>query len=213
MWNILSSMQILTSFPGFEIFISEKRDGDFRKKEIFPEIKRSSKQIHGTAICTITRENADVSFEWYDGVYTGEKWITIGTMCADCPVIILMGEGECAAVHSGWRGTKAHIVQCAIGGFSTPHERIRGYIWPHISGDSYEVQEDFLEHFDEKYFTKKEGKIYCDLASVILDDMIKSWILSSNITVSDRDTFRDLEYQSYRRDRNTGIGLVGVKMI
>ena len=206
-------MRILTSFPWFEIFISEKNDGDFRKREIFPEIKRPLKQVHGTEIHTITGENKDVWFEGCDGTYTHEKWITIGALCADCPVIILMGQGECTAVHSGWRGTKSHIVQYAIEKFSTPYERIRAYIWPHISRDSYEVQEDFLEHFDEKYFTQKEGKIYCDLASVIIDDMITSWIPSSNITMSDIDTFSDLDYQSYRRDRNTGIGLVGVKIM
>ncbi len=206
-------MHTISSFPWFEIFISEKSDGDFRKKEIFPDIKRPLKQVHWTEIYAITTENKDISFAWYDGTYTGERWITIGALCADCPVIILMGDGECAAVHSGWRGTEAHIVEYAIEKFSTPHEHIRVYIWPHISGDSYEVQEDFFEHFDEKYFTRKEGKIYCDLASVIVDDILKLWIPVSNIRVSEVDTFSDLEYQSYRRDKNTGIGLTGVRML
>lgn len=99
----------IPDFHGFLVQISEISDGDFRERTTHSEIIRPEKQDHGTMIHTITSENIHTPFSHIDGVYTREKGIPIGSLGADCPTIVLMGDGECATLHSGWRGTKAQI--------------------------------------------------------------------------------------------------------
>jgi YfiH family protein len=206
-------MRIVDTFPWFEIFISEKSDGDIRERDICSDIIRPTKQIHEREVYEVTYENRDTPFSDYDGVYTRCRDITIGSLCADCPVIILMGDGECASLHSGWRGTEAHILHAGLERFSTLREDIRVYIWPHISRDSYEVQVDFLVHFPREYFRFLDEKIYFDIEKYIIDDLISAWIKEEHIKMSPIDTFIDPDFYSYRRDGMIGLGIVGVRMI
>lgn len=206
-------MEILSSFPWFEIYISHKNDGNFRDWLISPEIIRPMCQIHKTNIHEITSENKDIPFSEYDGIYTTVSDITIASLCADCPVIILMGSGECATLHSGWRGTKEHIVDDWVKRFHTPREDIQVYIWPHIHADSYEVQSDFLIHFPRPYFRVSGEKIYFDIVQYIVDDLISLGILESNIIISHIDTFFSFDHFSYRKSGMIWLGMVGVKML
>ena len=205
-------MQILPDFDGFEIFISDIHDGDAVDEGFFPEMIQPGKQIHADHIHTITRENSHIRINDTDGLLTREYNLPIGVRCADCPVIILMGIGECAAIHSGWRGTQMHIVQKAVAMMGNDQQHIRAYIWPHIGKDSYEVQTDFLEHFPSEYFEKKKGRIFFDIRKYICDDLISMWLLEENITVSLIDTYTDKTYHSYRRDPQSGRWIVGVRM-
>ena len=45
-------------------------------------------------------------------------------------------------------------------------------IGPHIMGESYEVQSDFLEHFPKEYFTFRHERIFFSLTQVLLHDLI-----------------------------------------
>jgi polyphenol oxidase len=206
-------MQKLRIFPWFEILISERSDGDFRNRDTHPDIIRPTHQAHGVEIHEVTNKNKNTPFSEVDGIYTRSPDIMIGSLCADCPIIVLMGDGECATLHSGWRGTQLHIVQIWVEKFSTPRENIRAYIWPHISRDSYEVQEDFLVHFPREYFRFLDEKIYFDIEKYIIDDLLWEWIKKENIEMSLIDTYSDADLYSYRRDGTIGLGIVGVRMI
>ena len=205
-------MQTITDFEGFEIFISGIHDGDFHDPETSPDIHRSILQVHGTDIHIFTEKKENFSTH-ADGVYTREKGIIIGAQCADCPIIILMWVSECAVIHSGWRGSRLHIGQKAVMMMTTDQENIRAYIWPHIQRYSYEVQSDFLEYFPSEFFEKKDGKIFFDIGKYIIDDLIAVWLKAQNIIMSPIDTFSNPSYHSYRRDRGSGRGIVGVRIL
>lgn len=121
-------METLDIFPGYEVYVSDIDDGDFRRKDLYPEFLRPEKQLHETLVHTVTSTDKYLPFAGVDGVYTKEKDIAIGSLCADCPVIVLMGESECASLHSGWRGSKKHILYEGLKYFHTPRDRIRAYI-------------------------------------------------------------------------------------
>ena len=95
------------------------------------EIIRPSHQGHDTEI-TEFQSNTLNTLNNIDGIYTKEYHKQIGALCADCPIIICMGKGECAVIHSGWRGTKKHIIRHALELFSTPLGNIQIFIGPHI---------------------------------------------------------------------------------
>ena len=122
------TMQILTDFEDFEIFISDIHDGDALGENFFPEMVQPENQIHADSIHIVIRENNSLRPKDVDGLVTREYDLPIGVRCADCPVIILMGSGECAAIHSGWRGTQLHIGQKAVAMMITRREEIRAYI-------------------------------------------------------------------------------------
>ncbi len=213
LWNIpFANMQILTDFEGFEIFISDIHDGDALEGHFFPEMVQPENQIHSDSIQRITREDVNIRPKDVDGLLTREYDLPIGVRCADCPVIILMGSDECAAIHSGWRGTQLHIGQKAVAMMITRREEIRAYIWPHIQGYSYEVQSEFLEYFPSEYFERKDEKIFFDIGKYIIDDLVAIWLKTENIIMSSIDTCSNPSYHSYRRDRASGRGIVGVRM-
>lgn len=194
-------MIYIHTFSWYEIALSEKCDWDFHDPLHMPEFHRPRFQDHGTSIHTLTRENVGLPFSHCDGVYTELENTWIGSLTADCPILIIMGQSECAVVHSGWRGTKSGIWEQALRAFSTSRESLRVMIGPHIMGESYEVQSDFLEHFPKEYFTFRHERIFFSLTQVLLHDLIALWIKREHIFIDTHDTFLSNNFHSYRREK------------
>ena len=192
-------MQDMILFPWFNILVSEVSDGNFSDQWVHPEIIRPEHQAHGNTIHTVA-SLSDMRFSEVDWVYTQMEGLSIWALCADCPIVILMWEWECAAIHCWWRSTKAMILKNALSLFHTPPKNIKAYIWPHIQKKSYEVGTDFLEHFPEKYFSFIDKKIFFDIESVLIDTLTSAPLLRENIVSHGGDTFSDKKYFSYRRD-------------
>lgn len=62
-------MEVIDTFPGFEISISHMSDGDMRNREIFSDIIRPYPQDHGITIAEYS-ENGIKEFSHIDGIYT-----------------------------------------------------------------------------------------------------------------------------------------------
>ena len=88
-----------------------------------------------------------------DALITDRTKIAIGVFTADCVPVILVDtrKGVIAAVHSGWKGTKALIVSKTIErlqeNYGSRAKDIRVYIGPHIGGCCYEVSKELIEEF------------------------------------------------------------------
>lgn len=206
-------METLTLFPGFEINISHMADGDMRNTSIRPDIYRPYPQLHSTDMVEYLWKNED-ELKNIDGIYTQLHDVFIWALCADCPVLLFMGNNEIAAVHSGWRGSKAHICSVAVKFFkNTPISDLKVYIGPHIQKDSYEVKEDFFEHFPKKYIIEHDYKYYFDIERYLIDDLIAIGLKRENIYSHGWDTASESHYFSYRRDGMIGVGCVALKMI
>jgi len=69
----------------------------------------SLRQVHGDSIVQVTGD-AGASIE-ADGVWTRDQGVTLAILTADCVPILLTDRAGSfvAAVHAGWRGTKAKI--------------------------------------------------------------------------------------------------------
>lgn len=117
-------------------------------------------QTHGTDIVEIdnTFLALDASqraarLHSVDAVYTREKGICIGVSTADCIPVLLydLSSGIIAAIHAGWRGTVAGIVQKSIHTMqrtcnlcpATTH----AIIGPGISLDAFEVGDEVYDTF------------------------------------------------------------------
>jgi len=68
-------------------------------------------QVHGTAVSE-WRESAEVMDA--DAVLVAQTGVAAVAVTADCLPVVLASEGGVAAVHVGWRGLAAGVLECAV---------------------------------------------------------------------------------------------------
>jgi hypothetical protein len=90
-----------------------------------------------------------------DGVVTATSGVLCGALAADCaPVLIADAEARVvAAVHAGWRGALAGVLEAAVEtmiGLGAAPNRMTAAVGPCIARDSYEVGVDFMAAFEAR---------------------------------------------------------------
>ena len=113
------------------------------------------KQVHGAAVVEASGVPAGevVVAGFGDAVVTTEPGLVIAIATADCvPVVLVDAEaGALAAVHAGWRGTAARIVDAALDALlerGASPGRVFALFGPSISRDVYEVGPEVLAALD-----------------------------------------------------------------
>ena len=122
-------------------------------------------QVHGTeggridgGFFSLSEDQRKERLEGVDAVISDQKGICIGVSTADCIPVLLYDEEHqaAAAIHAGWRGTVARIVektlQEMISNYHTHPERVKAVIGPGISLDSFEVGDEVYEIFRQAAF-------------------------------------------------------------
>ena len=147
-----------------------------------------------------------------DGAITREPGCVAVVMTADClPILLCDREGnEVAAVHAGWRGLHAGVVQSTLAAMQTLPAQLLAWIGPGISQPHFEVGSDVYKAFvsadadAEAYFIVNRPQHWlCDLAglaeAVLRDAGVEA------ISRSAYCTYRDAgQFFSYRREAVTG---------
>ena len=126
---------------------------------------------------------------------------------ADCaPIFIYDSKSELIGlVHSGWKGTQKGISKNAIDLFvengSRPND-IQVFIGPLIKKCCYEVKNNVSSKFDDKYILKNDNKIFLDLETKIIDDLLSCGLNLKNIKFSKLCTFENQICHSYRKSNS-----------
>jgi YfiH family protein len=108
-------------------------------------------QVHQTRIVHVSRQTTKDELMNTDALITKERGICVAVMSADCVPILLFDRRNkvVAAVHAGWRGTVARILDLTLQEMKTTYgtsgEDIVAGIGPSVSQDSYEVGEEVVE--------------------------------------------------------------------
>jgi len=144
-------------------------------------------------------------------------------LTADCvPVLLYDKEKEViAAVHAGWKGTKAQIVFKTVQKMkevygSDPKDIIVG-IAPSIGRCCYEVGEEVAQHFFDtpEGFDTKGSKYMLDLPYINEQQLLNASILEENIEMSNICTACEVEhFFSYRREQGCSgrfMSMIGMK--
>ena len=114
-------------------------------------------QVHKTRILRVTRATSREELLETDALVTNERSICIAVMSADCVPILLYDRKNHAvgAVHSGWRGTVARILEKSLNEmtrvFGTRGEDLYAGIGPSVSTESYEVGEEVVEEVKSSF--------------------------------------------------------------
>lgn len=119
-------------------------------------------QVHLTRIVNVTSHTPKEELMETDALISNEPGICIAVMSADCVPILLYDRknNAVAAVHSGWKGTVAKILEKTL---KTMHETfgtngvdlIAG-IGPSVSQDAYEVGEEVVTQVKKSFDRSSE---------------------------------------------------------
>lgn len=150
----------------FTLSYSSSPDREFiqsnRKKiadalHIAPEKLVMPSQVHKTRIVNVTSSTTKDDLMETDALITSEKGICIAVMSADCVPILVYDQKNhvCAAVHSGWKGTVAKILEKTLHTmeqeFGTAGKNVIAGIGPSVSQQSYEVGEEVVHAVRESF--------------------------------------------------------------
>lgn len=173
-----------------------------------------TKQVHGNQVHRVPGP-----------LFTGDAFLTDqpGVVChvrtADCVPILLADTKRrvVGAVHAGWKGTAAKIVQAAIEKMQmewhTDPADMKAALGPAIGGHCYEVGPEVAQAFAQAGLNPGEwmeetwhGRWYLDLAFANRELLVRAGISKERIYLSLACTACDLEkFSSYRKEgKGTG---------
>lgn len=165
-------------------------------------------QVHGTQVVNYQSCQAGVTA---DAIWAQSTPSVCSVLTADClPILLASHDGEViAAVHAGWRGLVAGVVEQTLAALPKPPSQLSAYIGPSISRAHFQVGDDVYKAFaeqdlvDDATFTRdQQGKWLADLpllAERILQSAGVMQVIQSGLC-----TFSDPRFSSYRQNPKAG---------
>jgi YfiH family protein len=160
-------------------------------------------QVHKTRIVNVTTDTVLDELMETDALITNKKGLCIAVMSADCVPILLYDQVNMAvaAVHSGWRGTVARILEKTLqemnSTFGTIGRNVVAGIGPSVSQDSYEVGEEVIQEVQSAFgkdsglmIAQENKKARLDLWSANKLQLLNFGVPSSQIEISDLCTVK-----------------------
>jgi len=104
------------------------------------------RQVHGDTVVTVAVSGAGAGSK-ADASVTDEVGAVLAVLTADCaPVALVSPEGVVAAVHAGWRGLRAGVLQrAAEAARALGASELRAVLGPCIHPECYEFGADDLD--------------------------------------------------------------------
>ena len=186
------------------------------------------RQEHGAGVLEVLRSSLDSALPPADALWTREPGLVLAVPVADClPVLMCADDGSAvAAVHAGWRGLAAGVLEAMLGTWQRelglPPSRICVWLGPCIGPRQFEVGREVREVFraagaaDSRFVPRQRADgspgWLADLAGLARDRLQQVGVRDVSgghwCTVEDAGRFF-----SYRRDGVTGrmAGLVGIR--
>jgi len=194
---------------GDDINTVKKNRASLAQQANLPESPRWLKQVHGTTVSLAANWQLD---DKADAIVSNHANQVCAIMTADClPILLCNQKGDqVAAIHAGWRGLAAGIIEKTLTQFNCPASDIIAWLGPAIGPTQFEVGPDVFSEFTtqsahaELAFQQTDSEHYLAdiylLARQRLNDFgVKALYGGDLCTVTDSTRFF-----SYRRDGITG---------
>lgn len=175
----------------------------------------SAHQVHGTTALTVERP-WPADRPQADALVTATRGLALGVQTADCaPVLLAEPEaGIVAAVHAGWRGALAGIIEAAVDameGLGARRRRICAAVGPCIGQGVYEVGPEFAAEFSRRdaasapFFAqdRPEARPRFDLTGYALQRLRQAGVATAGAVAACNYTLAN-DFFSYRRSRVCG---------
>jgi YfiH family protein len=211
---------LLSRVPGVQAFFGTAKEPLPAGFDDFWQITKPRwKQVHGAAcgqVRTASQELGEVDALWTEAPAT-----PIAIVTADCvPILLARKDGQAvAAVHAGWRGTRARILEKLWQALRTARHSPSDWvaaIGPSIGPCCYEVSEelavDFQNHFERELppALSVPRSRHLDLPAINAAQLRALGMPESQVEILRSCTLctRDLQgaplYHSYRRSPGAG---------
>ncbi len=169
------------------------------------------RQVHGISVVDAVAVDASPEA---DAAFARRPGTVCAALTADClPLLLCDAAGTTvAAVHAGWRGLCAGVIEQALLAIDLAPQSMLAYLGPAIGPAAYEVGAEVRDAFvaaDPKgdagsaFVPGKPGKFYADLYALARRRLARSGVAQiyggSYCTYTERERF-----YSYRRDGATG---------
>lgn len=191
-----------------EAAVAENRQR-FVKLSGMPAAPLWLEQVHGTEVVTINSLSDTTPVA--DACSSTERGLVCAVMTADCLPVLLCDEAgsRVAAVHAGWRGLCAGIIEQAVARFNQ-NSQVMAYLGPAISQQAFEVgaevRDAFMTHSADAAMAFRkgdDGRYYADLYHLARQRLLQAGV--RQIYGGQYCTFTQNElFFSYRRDGQTG---------
>lgn len=106
-------------------------------------------QVHGIDVARIDEVAVDAAPPVADAAVATAPGRVCAVMTADClPVLLCDNAGRVVgAVHAGWRGLCAGVIEAAVVAMAVPPSTLRAWLGPAIGAQAFEVGDDVREAF------------------------------------------------------------------
>jgi polyphenol oxidase len=168
------------------------------------------RQMHGIDVADL-----DVPAEGQrtaDAATTAVAGTVAGVLTADCmPLLLTDGRGtRVAAVHAGWRGMAAGVIERAVAAFGAEPTALHAWMGPTISRDAFEVGPEVREAFVAAdaaaagaFAAGKPGKYMADLYALARQRLARAGV--RRVSGGNFCTFHEApRFFSYRRVARSG---------
>lgn len=173
--------------------------GEFTTYDSRPSLENivSCHQIH-SSIITENLGQTELKADGIFAAYEDAKNKAFAIKTADCMPIIILGKEAMVFLHAGWRGLADGILEQRKVKEIQP---FYAFIGPSICASSFEVTEEFKEHFPHSsHFQKQEDKFFFDLQAEARDRLVQQYP-SIEVVFSQECTLRVNKYNSHRRNQ------------
>lgn len=158
-----------------------------------------TQQTHTTNVVVVKAEDKGKRFAETDGMITNVPGICLVTFYADCVPLYFVDPVKkvIGLSHSGWRGTVGKMGKVTVEKMTTEYgcdpKDILAAIGPSICQDCYEVSEDVIDCFKEKFdehlwdnlfYQKENGKYQLNLWEANHQIFLESGISEEHIAVT-----------------------------
>ncbi len=169
------------------------------------------RQEHGTTVWSITKANPKQLWgSLGDAIVTNQPDHAVSVIAADCaPIALWTKGGFVGAVHAGWRGLEAGIIERTIDKIRLESGELEvfGWLGPCIGAECYEFGEPELAPLEERYGPKVRATTSTGLASLdmaagvraAMDNSGAIWSGSANAC-----TACDEQWFSWRARKSSG---------
>ena len=166
-------------------------------------------QVHGARVVRAGSPEFENGRPAADAIFSDRPAELCAVRTADClPILLCSRDGlEIAAVHAGWRGLAAGVVEATIDSMAHDAGELIAWIGPAISQAAFEVGHEVRERFGDwgraGYFLPNDrGRLQADLYGLAEARMRQAGIAVHGARLC---TYGDAErFYSYRRDGSTG---------
>jgi YfiH family protein len=177
-----------------------------------PAEARLLNQVHGAGVVRWGSVDFDNGPPDADAIISDQPGSICVVRTADClPVLLCARDGsEIAAVHAGWRGLAAGVIEAAVTAMLTANEELLAWFGPAISQPAFEVGAEVKEVFVQQvpgaaaaFVENDRGRWQADLYALARQRLQAAGV--SEVFGGNLCTHGDAErFYSYRRDGETG---------